>query len=148
MPDVHLLTPGGDLRQVTVRCGTRLPEYGTWDPYAVTCVACQQRGQAFTAREPASTLSEKAWLQQVRTLARAQGWMTYHTLHSRGSEAGFVDLVCLKPPVLVCAELKTDVGRVTPQQQQWLNTLAQVTTVRAHVWRPSDWAEVVHVFSG
>jgi hypothetical protein len=147
MPDVHWLTPGGDLRQITVVCGTRLPEYGTWDHRAVTCAACQQRGQAYTTQGAASTLSEKAWLQQVRSLARANHWMTYHPLRSQGSEPGWVDLVCLKPPVLACAELKTNVGRVTPAQQQWLDALAQVRIVQAHVWRPSDWRQVVHVLS-
>ena len=142
MPLVHLLTPG-DLRQVTVLCGTRLPEYGSWDHRAVTCAACQQRRQTFTARQPASTLSEKQWLAQVRSLARAQGWMTYHTLHSRGSEVGFVDLVLLRPPTLLCVELKTDVGRVTLQQQRWLDALAQVSIVQAYVWRPSDWDQVI-----
>lgn len=145
MPDIHLLTSDGDLRQVTVLCGTRLPEYGTWKPSAVTCPSCRQQGQAFTTHGPASTLSEKAWLQQVRSLARAQGWMTYHPLSSQGSEPGWIDLVCLKPPVLVCAELKTDVGRVTPAQQRWLTGLQQVERVHSALWRPSDWDEALAV---
>jgi hypothetical protein len=64
--------------------------------------------------------------------------MTYHTLYSHGSEAGFVDLVLLRPPTLLCVELKTAVGRVTPAQQRWLDELSKVTTVQVQVWRPED----------
>ena len=149
MPDVHLLsdpTPG--FRHVTVVCGARLPERGTWDARAVTCPACLRQVPAATAHRPGSPLSEKAWLQQVRNLARARGFFTYHTYRSTHSERGWVDLVCLKPPMLLCVELKTDVGRVTAEQQQWLENLNQVTNVWAYVWRPSDWDQVVQVFSG
>jgi hypothetical protein len=94
-----------------------------------------------------SGLNEKAWLAQVRTYARTHGWMTSHTLHSVGSEPGWVDLVCLKPPVLVLAELKTTHGRLSLHQRQWLEGLQQVTTVRTHLWRPEDWDQVRQVLS-
>lgn len=134
---VHLLTdhtPG--LTHVTVVCGARLPEYGAWDPRAVTCAACLAPSQ--TSAQARRGVSEKAWLQRVRALARTHGWLTYHPLQSQGSEPGWVDLVCLKPPVLVLAELKTAQGRLTPHQRQWLESLRQVTTVSTHLWRPDD----------
>ena len=141
MPDIHLLTPpGGDLRTVTVACRARLPERGSWDRRVVTCAACLAPPPARVSRS--GTLTEKQWLAQVRQYARAQEWMTYHTLHSVGSEPGWIDLVCLRPPVLVLAELKAAGGRLTPHQLQWLTGLRQVERVSTHLWYPADWGEV------
>jgi hypothetical protein len=92
-----------------------------------------------------SGLPEKQWLAQVRTYAREHGWLTYHSLHSQGSEPGWPDLVCLRPPVLLLAELKTATGRITPAQRQWLEALGQVTTVQVQVWRPGDLDQVQEV---
>jgi hypothetical protein len=155
MPDIHLLSdPLAGLDNVTVVCGTRLPEYGTWDVRAVTCTSCLapapriEHGAGSARVSSPGRLTEKQWLAQVRTYARTQGWLTYHTLRSVGSEPGWVDLVCLKPPVLVLTELKTTQGRLTPHQQQWLEGLQQVTTIATHLWRPEHWDQVVQVLAG
>jgi hypothetical protein len=91
-------------------------------------------------------MTEKEWQAQVVQLARLYGWRTYHTLRSQGSEAGFPDLVLVRPPRLIFAELKTDKGRLSPAQREWLADLEQVCeishTVQVDVWRPADFDRV------
>jgi VRR-NUC domain len=91
-------------------------------------------------------LTEKEWQAQLVELARLYGWRCYHTLRSQGSEAGFPDLVLVRPPQLVFAELKTDKGRLSPAQKEWLADLEQVSAgaidVAADVWRPADFDRV------
>jgi hypothetical protein len=141
---VHLLTPG-DLRQVTVACRARVPELGSWDANMVTCLACRRTVPATTTHGSGGPLNEKDWLARVRSLAHTHGWQSYHTLHSQGSEPGWVDLVLLRGSTLKLVELKSQTGRVTPAQRQWLDGLAQVETVQVHLWRPGDLAEVLAV---
>jgi hypothetical protein len=144
MANIHLLT-AGDLRQVTVVCKARLPEYGTWHRALVTCAACLAPPRPPAHASSAPGLTEKAWLAQVRTLAQTHGWMTYHPMRSQGAEPGWVDLVFLRGPTLVCAELKTDRGRLTPAQQRWLDGLGKVEKVQVHLWRPGDLDQVMEV---
>lgn len=72
------------------------------------------------------------------------GGLTYHTHDSRRSASGFPDLVIVFPRSggLLFVELKSATGRVSADQQRWLDALGTVrlTTVReVHLWRPSDW---------
>lgn len=146
MPAVHLLTdPTPGLTHVTVVCGARLPERGTWDVRAVTCAACLAPPRPAAHASSAPGVTEKAWLQQVRSLAHTNQWLTYHTLRSTGSEPGWVDLVLLRPPVLRLVELKVPGGRVTPQQQRWRDGLGQVDQVHTHLWYPADLPAVLEV---
>ncbi len=94
------------------------------------------------ARQPLrAQVTEADWLALVRDLARTTGWRCYHTHNSRRSDAGFPDLVLVRPPELVVTELKAERGRVTPAQARWIAEL-QACGVEVHVWRPSD-ADVV-----
>ena len=70
-------------------------------------------------------------------LARLSGWRVYHTLRSKGSEAGWPDLVLIRPPRLIVAEVKTARGRLSPAQKTWLDDLA-ACGVDVHVWKPDD----------
>lgn len=83
---------------------------------------------------------EKDWQATVEDLAALFGWeLRYHTRDSRGSVAGFPDLVLIRGSELLIAELKTDAARsrVTPAQQAWLDGFA-ACGVEVHVWRPRD----------
>jgi hypothetical protein len=81
--------------------------------------------------------------------AKLMGWLGYHTHDSRNSAKGFPDLVLVRRGRLVFAELKALTGRVKPEQQEWLEALGHVagenTVVEVHLWRPSDWDEIVTV---
>jgi VRR-NUC domain-containing protein len=62
-------------------------------------------------------ISEKGLQAQVGELARLCGFPVYHTHDSRHSAPGFPDLVLARPPVIRFVELKTDTGRLRPQQR-------------------------------
>lgn len=89
----------------------------------------------------ALAMTEKAWQGNVVTVARLNGWWVHHHHDSRRSEPGFPDLVLLRPPELLMVELKTDRGRVTPEQRKVLDML-EACGVEAHVWRPADERDV------
>jgi len=86
--------------------------------------------------------SEKEFQGQVLRLARLCGWRVYHTFDSRRSAPGFPDLVMARPPVVMFAELKTETGRVRPEQRDWLEALRGSEGVEVRLWRPSDWPEI------
>jgi len=46
---------------------------------------------------------------------------------------------------LVFAELKTNTGRLTVEQDAWLHDLAACEGVAAYCWRPCDWATVQRI---
>jgi hypothetical protein len=85
-------------------------------------------------------VTEKAFMHSVIDLARLSRWLVYHTHDSRHSTAaGYPDLCLVRGPDLLYAELKSQHGRVTPAQAQWLAALSAVQHIEATVWRPSDW---------
>ncbi len=89
-----------------------------------------------------SRTSEKHFQSQVLELARLSGWRCYHTFDSRRSAPGFPDLVLVRPPVVLFAELKAEGGRVRPEQAAWLRVLGACPGVAVRLWRPGDWPEV------
>lgn len=66
---------------------------------------------------------EEYLLLTVRALAQDNGWITYHTLDSRGSEKGWPDLALARAPQLMFVELKSSEGRITKEQQRWIDEL-------------------------
>lgn len=66
-------------------------------------------------------------------------------------EPGFPDLVLVRAPQIIFAELKTAVGKLSEHQVFWGNQLEHVElAVRAHtqrdfiryvIWRPKDWTD-------
>jgi hypothetical protein len=94
---------------------------------------------------PKAGVSEKAFQADVVKLATLAGWAVYHTFDSRRSQKGFPDLVLVRERVIV-AELKAETGKLTPEQDVWLD-LFRVAKVSAFVWRPSQWAEIVGVLT-
>ena len=103
------------------------------DMTRVTCAQCVKKAPVTLAAQP-----EKWLLAQVRALARLHGWLCYHTHRSERSEAGFPDVVLLKAPRLILAELKRDGETPTIEQQAWLDALATVPDIETYLWRPSD----------
>jgi hypothetical protein len=96
--------------------------------------------------------SQSEWQFQNFVIARAinNGWSYYHAPDNKpdkngrvqsGIVKGFPDLVLVKGAVLVFVELKTETGRISPEQTVWLARLA-ATGCETHIWRPSQWKEV------
>ena len=81
-------------------------------------------------------MTERDLQAAIVELARTIGWMVYHPYDSRRSTPGYPDLTMVHPRTgaILFAELKTETGKVTDEQDQWLRALA----VRglAFVWRP------------
>lgn len=96
---------------------------------------------------------EKEWQKSVEGVLRMSGWLVYHTLGSMGSTAGFPDIVALKvdPKSGVCrmivAELKTEKGRLSGAQKDWMDKFARMPGAEVFVWRPSQFDEVLEVAS-
>jgi hypothetical protein len=63
--------------------------------------------------------------------------LAYHTHDSRYSAAGFPDWVFCGPGGVMYRELKTEKGKVSPNQETWINALLQAGC-DARVWRPAD----------
>lgn len=92
-----------------------------------------------TRLDATNLMTEKAFQQAVVDLARLNGWVCYHTYDSRRSEPGFPDLVLVKGHSLIFAELKTQKGRLTKDQETWREALWNVPNIGVCLWRPSDW---------
>lgn len=67
-------------------------------------------------------------------LARILGWKPYHTLRSKGSQPGYPDWTLARDR-LVFLELKTEVGKVSDAQRDWLTWLRDAGG-EAYVVRP------------
>ena len=80
-------------------------------------------------------MTEKQFQSHIVHFAKMRGWLVYHTHDSRRSEPGFPDLVLVRGRVLF-RELKTDKGRVTPDQKAWAASLEQAES-DYKLWRPS-----------
>lgn len=98
-------------------------------------VATREEFQAATAL----AMSEATLQSRVVRDARSLGFLAYHTRDSRGSDRGWPDLVLAHPAwgLLLVRELKSQKGRVRPEQRAWLNALTALG-VDAGIWRPSD----------
>lgn len=84
----------------------------------------------------------------VIEMARTLGWLTAHfrpALTERGWRTpvsgdgkGFPDLILVRGERLIAAELKSDVGAVSVEQDVWLGAFRCAGALTA-VWRPRDW---------
>jgi hypothetical protein len=88
--------------------------------------------------------SEKQFQAAVVEYAKLSGWRVFHPFDSRRSEPGWPDLTLVRNGSLIFAELKTEKGRLSGAQQEWLGALVAVEQaclgqVEVHFWKPSDW---------
>jgi hypothetical protein len=97
--------------------------------------------------------TEAEFQAQVIDLARITGWKANHTRRSIGkgrqwttatSVTGWPDLTLWRPGRggVIFAELKTDTGKVSLDQQTILASLRSAGA-EVYVWRPRDWDEIV-----
>ncbi len=99
---------------------------------------------------------ESDWKTRVIDAAKLFGWRTAHFRPARTKygwrtamegDTGFPDLVLVKPPRLILAELKrgkatTKAGKPSDEQAEWLRQLGSVPGVEAYCWTPEQWQEV------
>lgn len=87
-------------------------------------------------------LTEHVFQTRVVELCRWHRLRVFHSGDSRRDLcAGFPDLVIVGPGGVLFIELKTDRGRVRPEQTTWLNALSAAGS-QAAVWRPRDWTAI------
>lgn len=91
-------------------------------------------------RQVANDMRESALQDQVEAMAFDLGWKTYHTHDSRRSNPGWPDLALVHPTrgLFMVRELKTQRGRVSPEQREWLDALTNAG-INASIWRPMDY---------
>ena len=92
--------------------------------------------------------SEKQLSQAIVDLGRLLGFRVHRNWSEMHSPKGWPDLVLCKPPRLIFAEIKSQDGKVTEEQQEWLDLLAQVPGIEVHLWRPADFEEIAAILQG
>jgi len=95
-------------------------------------------------------MSEADWQRQVTEYAHLRGWLYCHFRPAQtskgwrtavaGDGAGWPDL-CLVRGRLVIAELKSETGKLSSVQRDWIAAL-ELAKAEVYVWRPSDWPQV------
>jgi hypothetical protein len=91
-------------------------------------------------------ITEKVWGSQVKDLTKVLHCEKYyHPFLSTWSEEGFPDCTIIKIPRLIFAELKSEKGKLTPAQEEWLELLKQCKTIEAYCWRPSQFEEIAEI---
>jgi hypothetical protein len=97
--------------------------------------------------------TEAGFQSAVIDAATTFGWLVHHQRPGRNSDgswrsqiqgdAGFPDLVLTRDGIVIFAELKSEKGRVSGDQQAWIHALGLVSVrapeVSVHVWRPDQW---------
>jgi len=94
-------------------------------------------------------LSESDFQWALVVVAQHFGWMVTHfrpALTQSGrwttplqGDRGFPDTVLARDGVTIFAELKTNKGRLSAEQKQWIEHLGE----SGRVWRPRDWQCIV-----
>ena len=94
---------------------------------------------------PKVNITEKAFAGDVAALAKMFGWRRYHTWRSIHSPAGFPDEVLVRGHRLIFAELKAQNGKVSTEQQAWLDDLKACGRAEVYVWRPADLQRIAEI---
>lgn len=83
-------------------------------------------------------MNESHWQQRITDLCDLLDLKWHHETDSRRSKSGFPDLVIAGPGGVMFVELKTDKGRVSKDQEEWIARL-RAGGAEAHIWRPCHW---------
>ena len=96
-----------------------------------------------------ASVSERDWQRDVIEAATVYGWKVFHAWSSIHSPSGFPDLVLVHARGVyhpfggvLYAELKTERGKLTPAQEEWIAVLKSAGQT-VYLWRPSD-VETMH----
>lgn len=87
-------------------------------------------------------IPEAEFQRQIIEAAEANGWYVWRDNDSRRNRAGFPDLLLIRGATLLFLEIKTEKGRVHPEQAAVIARLKQVRYVHADVVRPSNWPDL------
>lgn len=103
-------------------------------------------------------MSEDELLRTVIDLAHLHGWRVAHfrtALTTRGNwitpvQADGKGLVLVRGEMLhndrlIFAELKSQKGHISPEQNEWLMALGECKGAYVYLWRPSDLPEIAEI---
>jgi len=95
-------------------------------------------------------IKEADFQEHCEDVARKYGWLVHHNADSRRADAGLPDLIMLSPVVdgrclLALIELKTNKGKPSAVQEEWLTRLAQVDWVATGWMQPRHWLQFVQL---
>ncbi len=104
-------------------------------------------------------LNESDFMQQVIDLGHLYGWTIAHfrpawsrdgkrcmtTVQADGK--GFPDLCMVKQFRLIFAELKSEGGRLSPEQEAWISVLNCSMRCEVYIWKPENWLEIVNILT-
>ena len=106
-------------------------------------------------KEKKIKLSETAFGSQVESLLKLYGWRYTHfrpAFTNKGyrtpltGHKGFPDYCAVRGGRLLFIELKSEDGKLSPEQQMWLDDLEEVRLIGAvRVFRPSDFETVMEL---
>lgn len=88
------------------------------------------------------TMSEAALQAAVIEMAKALGWMAYHVFDSRrsGPDKGFPDWILARNGRVLALELKTERGKLSLAQVEWIYQLSAEQRIECYILRPHDWS--------
>lgn len=94
-------------------------------------------------------VSEAAFQEAIIELAKLNGWLVHAERPAPTQDSwrtpiqgdpGYPDLCLVRPPTVLFLELKSEKGKIRPEQVQWIGQINRCQVgVEAHVCRPSDW---------
>ncbi len=132
-------------------------------PRASLSPSSQKNKQRETYRHRQLTMTEQQFTNALLEWAKVYGWRRFHVRNSGVAgqsivqgDKGFPDLVLVKPPRLIFAELKVGTagtlkGDPTVEQDQWLEALGRnfnpIGYRECYLWRPEQWSEILVILS-
>lgn len=99
-------------------------------------------------------MTEDEFLRQIIELAHVYQWRVHHerpAWTNKGwrtpiqGDRGFPDLVLARSPRVIIAEVKSDKGRLTREEREWLEEMEGCPGVESFIWRPRMWDDIVGI---
>lgn len=98
---------------------------------------------------------EKDFARQVEMILDAYGWVWKHDEPARRQSGrwatamkgmkGFPDYIAVREDRVVLAELKSEKGRLSPEQKTWISAFQETQKVEVYVWRPGDLLQIAEI---
>jgi hypothetical protein len=98
-------------------------------------------------------ITEAKFQSDVEAMMKLFGWLHYHAPDNKPINGrlqnivpGFPDLCAVRGTRLLFAELKTELGTVSPAQERWAGAL-RTAGIEYYLWRPRDMQDIQNVLA-
>ncbi len=95
--------------------------------------------------KPKITHADFQW--QIVKYAKLCGWDYQYWWRTLKSPKGFLDLVLVRQPRLIFAEIKIPPDVLSKEQQKWFNIWKQMPQVEVYIWKPDDWNDIEQILT-